>query len=154
MIKSTKKPYRTGTTDRIREAAQKLSARGCFSKRDIYFDIDDSDPVCFSSFHRCWYDLRKRGEIERLGREKYQYINSFRPRADVRLRIFRAMHVKGAFCSMDIQRLSGADISYILATIRRLVKRGYLELTGKSDKGNIFRVRHNSKFYQKLVRSE
>ena len=154
MIKSAKKPYRTGITDRIREAAKTLGDQKYFSKRDIYYHVDDCDPVSFCSFHRCWYDLRKRGEIVRLGNEKYQYVKCLRPIADVRQRIVRAIHVKGAFCSMDIQRLTGADNSYILATTHRLVKRGYLELTGKSDKGYIFRVKHNGKFYQELVRGK
>jgi len=152
MMKCNKKTYRTGITGRIREAANKLSEQGYFSKRDIYYHVDDCHPVSFCSFHRCWYDLRKRGEIVRLGKEKYQYVKSLKPNADVRQRIVRAMHIKGAFCSTDIHLLTDADISYILATMRGLVRRGYLELTGKSDKGNIFRVKHNSDFYQELVR--
>ena len=152
MIKTIKKPYHTGLTKSIRDAAKNLGEQSYFSKRDVFYHVDDCNPVNFCSFHRCWYDLRKRGEIVRIGSEKYQYINQLKPTADVRNKIIRAMHIKGAFCSKDIFLLTDADISYILAIIRKLVNRGYLEFTGKTDRGNIFRVKHNVKFYQELMR--
>lgn len=151
MIKNAENPHQMGITDRIRGAAREFNEQGCFSKQDIYYHLDDCEPVSLS-FHRSWYDFLRRGEIVRIGREKYRYINKLKPEASVRRRIVRAMYIKGAFCSIDIHRLTGADTSYILSIMRKLAKRGWLELTGKSDKGKVFRVKHNDKFYHEFVR--
>lgn len=148
-----KREYRTGIADRMR-AVCKLSEP--FSRRDLYYRMDDASPLNskeLKSFKRTWDDLRKRGEIVRaefpLG--KYIYNPSAAPVSGVRNRIYRAMHVQGAFCAADIKKLTDADQSYISLLIRKLEKDGMLEMTGKSEKKQIFRVRNSNKFYLEMI---
>lgn len=139
-------------TDRIRAAAKHL---GTFSRRDLYHYIDDQDPVDAPgerSFRRAWQGLRRRRELVRIEREKYGLDSDRAPAADVRRRIYRAMHVKGVFCAADIVKLTEADQSYVSAVIRRLARTGDLELTGRTGKTNRFRVRHADKFYLEHVK--
>lgn len=146
-----KKPCHTGMTDRIREAAKELNDRKWFSRRDVFnhAEILVSEEA---SFKACWLELRKRGELVRLGREKYYYNPEKAARPDVKNRIHRAIHIKGAFCSADVAKLSEADISYVAEIIRGLAKAGWLELTGKQGHVKFFRVRNSEKFYLEHVK--
>jgi len=141
-------------TDRIRRAARTLSDRKWFSKKELFDAVETRSRLEDRSFLRSWRDIYLRGEIVRLGEAKYRYVPENSPRSDVRNRIYRAMHVKGVFCGKDIQKLTEADHSYIMATIRKLVKAGHLEFTGKNNQHKIFRVRNSHTFYLKFVREK
>ncbi len=150
-----KKNYHTGMINRVRAACRALDKKGSMTRQDIYFKVDPEDSEK-KSFSRMWQDLIDRGELICTDTEAnsrcYRYNPSALPKADVREKIYRAMHAKLAFCARDIHRLTDADSNYILVLIRNLVKHGHLEFTGKTAKGNIFRVKNNNKFYQELVR--
>lgn len=151
MNEKLKTTQHTGMTDRIREAAGALNGRKWFSRHEVFNQAE----VMLSErsgFFDCWNELRKRGELVKLGPEKYRYDPEKAARADVRIRIFRAMHVKGAFCAADIAKLSEADDSYVRAVIRVMVKDGWLEFTGKKGRVKFFRVRNSEKFYLEYVK--
>ena len=152
-----KKPRCKGMTNLAREAAKELDNPEGFSRGDLYDHIEKTKHLNDAeeqSLYKTIFDLHKRGEFERIGYGRYRYVKGFAPVADVRQKILRAMHVKGAFCATDIKILTDADKSYILVIIRRLKKAGYLDLTGKSPRGNIFRVKHPEKFYLEMVHGE
>lgn len=137
--------------DRIRPAAKALNKQKWFSRQEVFnqADILLSDAA---SFRAGWNALRRRGELVKLGQEKYRYNEERAAFPKVRLRVYRAMHVKGAFCSADIAKLSDADVSYVQGLIRRLVKDGWLEFTGKKDRVKFFRVKNSEKFFLDKVR--
>lgn len=72
-----------------------------------------------------------------------------------RARIYRAVHVKGAFTVEDIVKLTEADPAYISQIIRQLVADGHVEkvgsMPGKGAAG-AYRVRHRDRFYKEKVR--
>jgi len=146
------KTIRTGMTDRVRAVCRALDAKGPFSRRDVVWHVDPNDGREELSARRAFQGIYGRGELIRLGRGKYRHIDGRAPTADVRRRIYRAMHVKGAFCAADIVKLVDADQSYVSARIRSLVKSGWLEFTGKTGKTNRFRVRHKDRFYLEHVK--
>ena len=153
-IEPMAKPYRTGMARRVREGAKALDCPDGFSRMDLYHHIDDIKPFSLQeekSFMGTFKELFRRGEFKRIRYGRYRYEQEFVPQANVRQRIYRAMHVKGAFCANDIKILTDADRSYIQVTIRRLKKAGHLDLTGRSSRGNIFRVKHPEKFYLEMV---
>jgi hypothetical protein len=135
----------------VRQAARSLSAREHFSKRDV-FDAAGITRADNESFKGVWSILRRRGELVMLGPRKYRYNPSHRPRGRKRVRIYRAMHIKGVFCAADIARLSDARLSYVRAVINALVDGGDLELTGKTGCVLYFRVRHAERFYLEKVK--
>ena len=139
-------------TDRVRAACKALDAKGTFSCKDVVYHIDPADSRGELNVRRAFQDICDRGELVRIGRAKYRHIEGRAPTADVRQRIYRAMHVKGVFCAADIVKLTEADQSYVSAVIRRLARTGDLELTGRTGKTNRFRVRHADKFYLEHVK--
>ena len=140
-------------TDRIRAAALKLNGRDrCFSRDDV-FNHASILMEELPTFNPCWLDLRKRGELEKLGYEKYRYDLTQAPSGGgVKRKIYRAMHVKGAFCAPDIAKLADAEVSYVHGVIRGLVKAGDLEFTGSRAHFKYFRVRNSEKFYLERVK--
>lgn len=150
------KSIRTGMTDRVRAACRKLSSSynsGYFSRRDVYYEVDPEPGQEYRSFERTWQDLIDRGEIAKQFDRFYIYNPEAAPTFDVRKKIFRAMHIKGAFCAADIKKLTDADQSYISAVIRKMVKAGDLELTGKKGKFKFFRVKNSKEFYLEKVKN-
>lgn len=146
--------YRTGMADRIRAAVKKLDSMDGFSRGELFDHVEKDKPLSLQeerSFKNTFKDLFKRGEIRRISVGRFRYADEFIPRANVCQRIYRAMHVKGAFCTKDIQILTDADRSYINVIIRKLAKGGHLELTGKTPRGSIFRVKHPNQFYLEFV---
>jgi len=144
----------TGMVDRVRAAAKELDRQEGFSKSDLYHHIDGVKPLNSlgeRSFNRTWRELRKRGELKRIGYARYRFIAELTPRADIRQKVYRAIYIKGAFCAKDIVLLTDAEHSYILAIIGKLKKAGYLEYTGMSEKSKFFRVCNLNKFYLELV---
>lgn len=152
-IKKNKTSYHTGMAERIREAAKELNSFGPFSRDDLINRLDLWSWE-MGAFNTVLFDMRGRGELVRLDHEAYLYNEKNTPCPNVQSRILRAMYIKGAFCTVEIRKLTDADNSYISATIRKLVKAAYLEPVGKSAKGNIFRVKHKDVFYQELVRDK
>ena len=152
-VNKNETPYHTGMAERIREAAKEMNSFGPFSRDDLINRLDLWSWE-MGAFNTVLFDMRGRGELVSLGYAAYLYNEKSTPCQDVRSRILRAMYIKGAFCTVEIRKLTDADNSYISATIRKLVKAGYLEPLGKSAKGNIFRVKHKDVFYQKLVRGK
>jgi hypothetical protein len=142
--------------DRVRAACRKLGQHGWINRRQVYFEVDTDTDAEDRSFAGTWQDLIDRGELTRAMESKkapwYLYRDAAAPRFDVRAKIYRAMHIKGAFCAADIKKLTDADQSYISVVIRKLVKAGDLELTGKVDKTKMFRVRQANDFYLKFVK--
>jgi len=149
---SHNKNYRTGMADRVRAAAGTLSHRKWFSIKELLDAVKTRSRKEDTSFMRCWRDMYVRGEFVRLGQAKYRYVSENTPRSHVRNRICRAMHVKGVFCAADIVKLSGGELSYVHATIRRMVNAGDLEFTGCRRKVKYFRVRNSEKFYLEFIR--
>lgn len=146
---------RTGITQKVRDAAKEMTDKGShFSVRDLVWHMDTSSAREDRSVRRAFVDLRKRGEIKRIGYAKYRFVKDLTPKANVRQRIYRAMHVKGAFCARDIKILTDADKSYIMAIIRKLKNAGHLEYTGRSKAGNHYRVRQADEFYLNFVKNE
>jgi len=139
-------------TDRVRAACKALDADGPFSRKDVVYHIDPADDRGELSVRRAFQGIYDRGELVRIGRGKYRNVKDMAPVSDVRQRIYRAMHIKGAFCAADIVKLADADQSYISAVIRKLVKIGRLELTGKAGGTKVFRVRHKDRFYLEYVK--
>ena len=146
-----KNKCRTGMTDRIRAAAMALNDRKWFTRNEV-FNQAEILLADLGSFKRCWNELRKRGELVKLGREKYRHDPDKTARADVKIRILRAMHVKGAFCAADIAKLSEADTSYVQTMTRSMIADGWLEFTGRKGHVKFFRVRNSEKFYLGLVK--
>lgn len=143
------KPYRTGTIQRVRAAARKL---GTFSPTDIVYELDVELPR-EKSVRNTVRSLYERGEIERISKGVYRYVDGKAPVPHVRKRIFRAMYVRRKFCAKDIKILTDADKSYIQALIRRLVKRGILERIGESAEGKVVvRILHADQFYLEFVK--
>lgn len=146
------KPYRTGMAARVRAAASKI--KGAFFREDIVIHLDLWARE-MKTFDTCWLDMQRRGELIKHGNIKFEYYTynpAVAPKADVKNRIMRAMHVKGAFSAADIVKLTEADRSYIYATIRRMVKAGELEFTGFHEQVKRFRVRNSEKFYLERVK--
>ena len=152
MAKKNNKKYRTGMADRVRAAAKSLDCPEGFSRKDVMYEVDPHAGQEERSLENAFHDLRKRGEIRRIGYAKYRVATDLAPRAGVRQKIYRAMHIKGAFCAKDIRVLTDADPSYILMVIRKLRQSGHLERTGGSTRGNIFRVKQRDKFYLEFVK--
>lgn len=146
-----RKTGHTGMRDRVRAAARALSGEPWFSRMEVFNRAEIFLPE-FASFKNAWMCLRRRGELVKMGREKYYYNPEKAARPDVKNRIFRAMHVKGAFCASDIAKLSEADLSYAHMAIRELVSTGWLEFTGKKGKFKFFRVRNSERFYLEFVK--
>jgi len=146
------KTIRTGMTDRVRAACKALDANGPFSRRDVVWHVDPNDGREELSARRAFQGIYGRGELIRLGRGKYRHIDGRAPTADVKCKIYRAMHIKGAFCAADIKKLTDADKSYISAVIRKLAKVGDLELIGKSGKDKIYQVKWTNRFYLEYVK--
>lgn len=150
--KQKNKSRGAGMTARIRAAAGRLNQIGSFSRSDVFnqAEVLVSERATFSP---CWLDMRTRGELVKLGYQEYRYDESRAPNGGgVKKKIYRAMHVKGAFCAPDIAKLAEAEISYVHGVIRRLVKGGELEFTGCRGHFKYFRVRNSDKFYQKFIR--
>lgn len=153
------KPLHTGMTDRIRAAARALKFHpdkpetiNWFSRNDVFnrAEILVSEQ---SSFNACWLELRKRGELERMCYQKYRYNEDRAARGGgVKLKIYRAMYIKGAFCAPDIKKLTKAEISYVHGVIRRLVKDGELEFTGCREHFKFYRIKNSERFYLEKVR--
>lgn len=141
--------YRTGMADRVRAAARQTSRS--FSRAEIINNLDLLSRET-KAFNTAWLDLLRRGELIDHGRF-FRYDPAMAPKSDVRNRMARAMHVKGAFCAGDIAKLSDADPSYVHATIRKLAKAGWLEMTGKKGRVRFFRVRNSEKFYLAFVKA-
>lgn len=137
--------------DRVRAAAKTLNDQKWFSRQEV-FNQAEILLAELGGFKAAWNCLRRRGELVRLDRQKYRYDLGKAARADVRNHIFRAMHVKGAFCSADIAKLSEADFSYVQKLIRDMVNAGDLEFTGKKGRVKFFRVRNSEKFFLEKVR--
>jgi len=153
--KQKNKPRGAGMTARIRAAARRLNGRdSCFSRHDVFnhAEVLVSERATFSP---CWLDMRTRGELVKLDYQKYRYDASRAPAGGgVKKKIFRAMHVKGAFCAPDIAKLADAEISYVHGVIRRLISGGELEFTGCRGHFKFYRVRNADKFYQKFIRGQ
>lgn len=150
-MRKNNKYQNTGMVYRIRRAAANAIAPFC--RADI-FDRAEILVKDRPGFNRSWNDLRKTGELKKLGYQKYRYDPRLLPTADVKKRIYRAMHVKGAFSASDISKLTEAHISYAQSTIRKLTKAGWLELTGKKGRVKFYRVRNANTFYTNFVRSK
>lgn len=149
------KPRCKGITSLAREAAKALDNPEGFSRRELYDQIEKTQHLNDAEergLYRTIHELHKRGEFKRIEHGRYRYVKGLAPVADIRQKILRAIYVKGAFCTNDIKILTDADRSYILVTIRRLIKAGHLDLTGRSIRGNIFRVKHPEKFYLEFVK--
>lgn len=149
-----KKPFRIGMANRVRSAAKTLEV---FSKNDLFCHIDQATPLSLKeekSFRNTWDDLKKRKEIIKgMGLDgTYYYNQGKKPQYDVLEKIYRAMHVKRAFCAMDIGMLTDADQSYISAVIRKLSSKGWLMLIGKNEKHKIFRIVNLDLFYMEFVK--
>jgi len=141
-------------TARIRAAAGRLNKSGSFSRHDVFNQAEVLVSE-MATFNPCWLDLRKRGELMKLDYQKYRYDERYAPNCGgIKKKIYRAMHVKGAFCAPDISKLADAEISYVHGVIRRLVKGGELEFTGCRGHFRFFRVRNADKFYQKFIRGQ
>ena len=138
--------------DRVRAAAKSLDCPEGFSRKDVMYEVDPHAGQEERSLENAFHDLRKRGEIRRIGYAKYRVATDLAPRAGVRQKIYRAMHIRGAFCCKDIQVLTDADPSYILAIIRKLRKSGHLELTGETIRGKVYRVKQKDEFYLEFVK--
>jgi phage FluMu protein gp41 len=144
-------------TDRVRGACRKLSRCGWFTRQDALDAVAPcGDEV--RGFGQAWQDLVDRKELTRAmgidnGRH-YRYNILAAPKCNIAAKIYRAMHVRGAFSAADIRRLTDADISYIGQTIRKLAAEGWLELTGKRGRVKIYRVRDDMKFYLEFVQKE
>lgn len=143
------KSYRTGMATRVREVASQI--HGSFSREEIINSLDLWSRE-MNTFNTSWLDMLRRGEVVKLDHCTYRYNPAAAPQADVKKRMMRAMHVKGAFCAADIKKLTEADLSYVHATIRRMVKTGELEFTGYHGKAKRFRVRNSEKFYLEKVK--
>jgi len=144
-------------TDRVRAAAKALSRPEGFSRKRLFHYMDGTDPFTSAeerSFYKTWEELRKRGEIVRIEYAKYRFVDGLAPKANMRLRIFRAMYVRRAFTTAQIKKLTDADSSYIQALIRKLVKARHLEYTGRNGREKVFRVRHADKFYVDIVQGD
>jgi len=148
-LRKNNKYQNTGMVYRIRRAAANAIAPFC--RADI-FDRAEILVKDRPGFNRSWNDLRKTGELKKLGYQKYRYDPRLLPTADVKKRIYRAMHVKGAFSASDISKLTEAHISYAQSTIRKLTKAGDLEFTGSRAHFKYFRVRNSEKFYLERVK--
>ncbi len=154
--KAAKKPYRTGVTNQLRAVLKELDCPKGFARRDAYWAMDAKRQLEDRSFYRTWGELRKRGEIKRIGRAQYRYVENKKPISNIRNRVHRAIHVKGTFTARDIRMLAEAELSYVYAIIRRLEKAEYIECTGKARKDGLqpekfYRVRHQDRFYQEVV---
>jgi len=149
--KSDNKPYRTGMAARVRAVVGQI--RGSFSREEIIDSLDLWSRE-MNTFKTAMLDMVQRGELTKTGDDNYVYNPAAAPKTDVKNRICRAMHVKGAFCAADIKKLTEADLSYVHAVIRRMVKTGELEFTGYYDRVKRFRVRNGDKFYQKFIRGQ
>ena len=123
-----------------------------FSRRELFQAVNTRNRAEDMAFKEAWLELLRRGELVKLGLEKYRYDPEKAARAHVRIRVFRAMHVKGAFCAADIAKLSEADISYVQALIRKMVAAEWLEFTGKQRQVKFYRVRNSERFYLEKVR--
>jgi len=143
---------KTGMTDRMRGAGKMLNNPKGFTRREMFGAVNTRTRAEDMAFKEAWLEMQRRGEILRAGTEKYRYDPSKAPKPQVRIKIYRAMHVKGAFCAPDIAKLADAEISYVHGVIRRLVKGGELEFTGKLGNFKYFRVRNSDKFYQKFIK--
>ena len=139
---------------RVRAAAQRIDSP--FYREEIV-NVLDLWVREMKTFRTCWQDMRRRGELVPVGSvtdERYRYNPYAAPKTDVKNRMRRAMHVKGAFCAAEIKKLAEADLSYVHATIRRMVADGELEFTGYHDRVRRYRVRNSDKFYQKFIRGQ
>jgi len=135
----------TGMTNRIRNIAARINRQ--FSREDV-FNAAGVPLTKKKSFDYAWNQLRANGELVRRALRSYVYDDSFSPEIpSVKPRIYRAMHVKGAFCVSDIAKLSDAHTSYVQRMVGELVLSGELEFTGKRGKVKFYRVRNSEKFY-------
>ena len=143
------KSYRTGMAGRIREIVSQIN--GPISRDEIVRRLDLWG-LEKQKLNTCFLDMRMRGELVQIDDDKYHYNSLAAPKTDVRNRIYRAMHIKGAFCAADLVKLTEAEISYVRMIIRKLVKAGDLEFTGSRTRVKYYRVRNSDKFYQKFIK--
>jgi hypothetical protein len=137
-------------TNRVRVAGKALNQG--FSRRELFQAVNTRTRAEDMAFKEAWLELIRRGELVKLDSDKYRYDPDKAARAHVKIRVFRAMHVKGAFCASDIAKLSEADISYVQTLIRKMVWDEWLEFTGTKERVKFFRVRNSEKFYLKYVK--
>ena len=129
-----------------------LNEQKGFSRRELFQAVNTRNRAEDMAFKEAWLELLRRGELVKIEFGEYRYDPEKAARADVKIRIFRAMHVKGAFCAADIAKLSEADISYIHTVIRQMVRDEWLEFTGKRGLVRFFRVRNSERFYLEFVK--
>ena len=134
---------------RVRAAVRLMP--GPFSRDEIINSMDLWSRE-LQTFNTSWLDMRRRGELLQTNDDQYRYNSTAAPQADVKNRMMRAMHVKGVFSAADIKKLTEADLSYVHAVIRRMVKAGELEFTGYYDRVKRFRVKNSEKFYLERVK--
>ena len=102
-------------------------------------------------------DFAKSGEAEKIGRARYRYVgpSSY---GTVAKKIYRAIHITGAFEKRQIAMLSGGSITRVTGIVRILEAAGEVEKTGSvrpaSGTGRLwrYRVRHRDEFYLKYVK--
>lgn len=137
------KKNKTGRTARVRAAAKKLKT---FTPLDLVYSVADTFKE--NNKIRCaMHGLYMRGELKRTAPGRYEYVEGGEPVAGVRQRILRAIHVKGLFRIKDIKILTDAEVSYICALVRRLVKADHIEHIGTCQKEKSYRVKNADQFY-------
>ena len=149
------RPYHTGLTGRVREAARKM---GEFNNSAMINALDLKTYKEARRVRKVIKALRKAGEIKNVREGLYQYIPGMRygRPSEIAKRIYRAMHVKGLFSATEVILLSEADNRYTYRVIRRLMECGDLEEAGTrrnvlNRKEVLFRVRHKDDFYLKYI---
>jgi hypothetical protein len=105
-------------------------------------------------------DMKRRGEVARVGPGQYRYLGSGMLRAQqispARLRLFRAIHASVRFSAREIAVLSDSRPNFVQKMLRELVAQGQIELRGwqtgpRGGKETVFRVKDRDRFYLEWV---
>ena len=150
-----RKPYHTGFTGRVRDAAKRF---GEFTYAAITNALNVQNYKDSKNVKKTVKALRKAGEIAPVKAGLFRYVaKEYSGRStDVMKKLYRAMHVKGCFTPNEIITLSDADKSYSYRVIHRLVRNGDVEKAGirKNEAGrneDVYRVKHKDDFYLKYI---
>ena len=147
--------YRTGLAREVREYLGGLPRGLWFTAPDVAGVLLEPTPRVRDVFR----DMLRRGEIERLGPQRYRYLGSGmvgERTGQIRPRVLRAMHTKGIFCVREISVLADVKKNTIRKIVRRLIEAGDLDQLGKQrtprgDVEHLYGVRNYDGFFLKYV---
>lgn len=163
------KTPKTGLAGKMRDW---MSARGRkFRATQLYDALDMPPGRSRLAAQNALGDFIARGEVIPLGSDRrsrendapwHLYNPAWRRRATgvVNRRIFKAMRLisfRETFTAEDIQRLAGADRSWVMQSIRLLVRSGHVGIVGDrvrptGGRERLYRVLDTDKFFLEVMR--